>query len=73
MYAAAQGSAPACAQGATAPPGTPVGPPIDRRGDRVQLQLLDALWHWTGPRACEAIRRGAVWVDARAIGTRYPP
>jgi hypothetical protein len=71
-YADADGTAPACARAATAPVGTPVGPPIDRRGDRVQVQLLDALWHWTGPRRCSAIVRGPVWIDAQAIGSDYP-
>jgi hypothetical protein len=71
-YAAAQGATAACPNAATAPVGTLVGPPLDRRGGRVKVELLDALWHWTGPRACSAIRRGPVWVDARAIGTDYP-
>ncbi len=71
-YAAAEGAAAACPKAATAPIGTLVGPPRDRRGDRVQVELLDALWHWTGPLACRAIRRGPVWIDARAIGTDYP-
>ena len=71
-YAEADGSTPACANAAAAPAGTPVGPPLDRRAGRVQVQLLDALWHWTGPRACGAIRRGPVWIDRGAIGTGFP-
>jgi hypothetical protein len=71
-YAAAQGAAAACPKAPTAPAGTLVGAPLDRQGDRVQVELLDVLWHWTGPRACGAIRRGPVWIDAHAIGTDYP-
>ncbi len=71
-YADPDGSEPACAKAAAVPVGTPVGPPLARHGDRVQVRLLDALWHWTGQRRCDAIRRGPVWIDAHAIGTRYP-
>ncbi|HEX3704806.1 MAG TPA: hypothetical protein VHU82_15865 [Vicinamibacterales bacterium] len=72
-YAEGDGAAPACGRAASVPVGTPVGPLLDRHGDRVRVVLLDALWHWTGPRACGAIRQGAVWITADAIGTAFPP
>jgi hypothetical protein len=71
-YAGAGGESPACPRAATAPIGTPVSAPRDRIGTRVQVQVLDALWHWTGPLKCDAIRRSAVWIDESAVGTRYP-
>ena len=69
-YADAEGENPACPRAATAPIGTPVSARRNRNGRRVQV--LDALWHWTGLLKCDAIRRGAVWIDERALGTRYP-
>jgi hypothetical protein len=71
-YGAAEGEQPVCAKAEMVPVGTPVGPPLARRGDRVEVRLLDSLWHWTGQRRCDAIRRGPVWIDAHAIGTQYP-
>jgi hypothetical protein len=71
-YTAADG-APACGSRSTVPIGTPVSPPLQRSGERVQVMLLDAFWHWTGTAGCQAIRRGPVWIDASAIGTDFPP
>ena len=71
VYAAADGS-PACGARSTVPIGTPVSSPRQRAGARVQVMLLDALWHWTPPASCDAIRRGPVWIDAGAIGTDFP-
>jgi hypothetical protein len=71
-YADADGENPACPRAATAPIGTPVSAPRCRNGRRVQVQVLDALWHWTGPLKCDAIRRSAVWIDESAIGKSYP-
>ena len=70
-YAAADGK-PACGTHSTVPVGTPVSSPLQRTGERVQVTLLDALWHWTGAAGCEAVRRGPVWIDASAIGANFP-
>jgi hypothetical protein len=71
-YAAADGK-PACGDRSVIPAGTRVSSPLQRTGERVQVMLLDALWHWTGATGCDAIRRGPVWIDANAIGTDFPP
>jgi hypothetical protein len=71
-YAAAEGDEPLCPNADVVPAGTPVGPPIASEGGRVQVRLLDALWHWTGRRRCDAVRHGTVWIEPRAIGTDYP-
>jgi hypothetical protein len=71
-YADADGAQPACPSADAVPVGTPVGPALERRGDRVRVRLLDALWHWIGRRRCDAIRQGTVWIEQRAIGTDYP-
>jgi hypothetical protein len=71
-YAAADGDRPACPLAGTAPIGTPVRETGARNGTRVQVQVLDALWHWTGHLKCDAIRRGPVWIDESALGTQYP-
>ena len=71
-YAAADGDEPVCPKADIVPVGTPVGPPLARRDGRVQVRLLDALWHWTGRRNCDAVQQGLVWIDPHAIGTHYP-
>jgi len=71
-YAAADGEEPLCPKADVVPAGTPVSTPIAARGGRVQVRLLDALWHWTGRHRCDAIRQGTVWIEQRAIGTDYP-
>jgi hypothetical protein len=71
-FAGADGGAAACPNAPTIPVGTPVGTPIAHHGTRVQVEVVDSLWHWTGPRKCTAIRRGPVWIEERAIGTDYP-
>jgi hypothetical protein len=71
-YAAAEGDQPVCAKADIIPVGTPVSAPLARRGGRVQVRLLDALWHWTGRRNCDPIQHDPVWIDPRAIGTKYP-
>src|SRR6185369_13191691 len=63
---------PACGNRSIVPMGTPVSRPLQRDGERVQVILLDALWHWTAGGSCDAIRRGPVWIDAAAIGTDFP-
>jgi hypothetical protein len=71
-YASASGPNAACTNAPTMPVGTPVGPPLERRGPRVRVQVLDAMWHWTGNAKCDAIRKGPVWVEQQAIGTDFP-
>lgn len=72
VYAAADGQ-PVCPARSVVPVGTPVSAPLQRAGERVQVVLLDALWHWTGTEGCDAIRRGPVWIDASAISVDFPP
>jgi hypothetical protein len=71
-YATADGGA-VCGTRSVVPVGTPVSDPLQRAGERVQVMLLDAFWHWTATATCEAIRRGPVWIDANAIGADFPP
>ena len=69
-----KGTPPACPKAALAPVGTIVGqPPLETRGDRVQVELLDTLWALDGAARMRAIRKGPVWIDANAISTDYPP
>jgi hypothetical protein len=72
VYAAADGAT-VCGNRSVVPVGTPVSRPLQRAGNRVQVMVLDVLWHWTSPEPCDAIRRGPVWIDAGAIGTDFPP
>lgn len=65
-------SAAVCASRGAIPVGTPVDGPVETRGAWVKVVLLDALWHWAPPRACEAILKGAVWIPARAVGRAFP-
>jgi hypothetical protein len=71
-YRAASGdSVVACANDASVPIGTPVTEAFEHAEGRVRVLLLDALWHWTGKRRCDAVH-GDVWIDEHAIGTQYP-
>jgi hypothetical protein len=71
-YAAAEGTNVVCANAPAVPVGTPVSAPLERSGTRVRVQLLDAMWHWTGTAKCDPIRHGAVWIEEKAIGAAYP-
>jgi hypothetical protein len=70
-HSAADGG-PICGNLAVVPIGTPVGNAVQTVGTRVQVMLLDAFWHWASRPACEAVRRGPVWIDASAIGRNFP-
>jgi hypothetical protein len=70
---AAPDQGPICGRLAVVPAGTPVGNPVQTVGTRVQVMVLDAFWHWASRPACEAVRRGPVWIDASAIGRDFPP
>jgi hypothetical protein len=70
-YAAADGG-PVCGNLSVVPVGTPVSDPMQTAGGRVQVTLLDALWHWAPPAKCGAVRNGPVWLDASAIGRDFP-
>jgi hypothetical protein len=61
----------ACQSQALVPMGTPVSEPRQRSGAMVYVDVLDTQWHWAWQ--CSRIRTGPVWIDRRAIGTKYPP
>jgi hypothetical protein len=61
----------ACAATSTIPAGTPVSEPLQTRDGLVQVNVLDALWQWTPPVKCPAVR-GPVWVEAEAISKDFP-
>ena len=58
---------------AVVPTGTPVSAPLQTDGTRVQVMLLDALWHWTSSAKCDPVHRGPVWMDAGAIPAATSP
>jgi hypothetical protein len=66
------GTQPACGDRSMIPVGTPVSAPTARRGDFVQVRLLDALWQWLPPRACDPIHAEPIWVAESAIDTDFP-
>jgi len=70
-YAAADGG-PVCGTLAVVPAGTPVSDPVQTSGGRIQVMLLDALWHWAPPVKCAAVRNGPVWLDAGVVGRDFP-
>lgn len=72
-FADAAGARDACVSGGSLPVGTPVSAPLGRQGKRIQVLVLDALWHFTGREKCSAILKGPVWIDGDAIGSDYPP
>jgi hypothetical protein len=71
IYLDAGQTRPACAN-AVAPPGTPVGAPVETRGSMRRVPILDALWQWGPPRECEAVHSRSVWVPASSISSHYP-
>jgi hypothetical protein len=71
MYATADGT-PACPNANTIPIGTPVSDPLQTSGALIQVQLLDALWHWTSTNKCDAVRKGPVWIKADAVSADFP-
>ena len=70
-YATADGE-PICGRGAVVPMGTPVSTTLQTDGARVQVMLLDALWHWTSAAKCDPIHHAPVWIDEAAIGRDFP-
>lgn len=68
----AAGTEAACPTRRPIPVGTPVGPPLERRGALQQVRLLDALWAWTGDDRCDAVHHERVWIRTDAVGTDYP-
>jgi hypothetical protein len=71
MSAAAGGPA-LCPAAGPIPVGTPVSEPLQKSGSRIQVHLLDALWHWAAPAKCPAARQGPVWIDADVVSTEFP-
>ncbi len=67
VYVDAAKSREACGPGETVPPGTPVAQ-RQRSGRMAEVVLLDIMWQWAPPNACDAIHKGTVWIDAAAIG-----
>jgi hypothetical protein len=61
-----------CGARSRVPVGTVVSEPLERGAQRVRVQLLDTLWHWTSPDRCDAIHHEAVWIDASAISRDFP-
>lgn len=71
-YADAERTMPVCASVGSLPVGTPVGEPLESRGNMVQVEVLDALWKFAPPVKCPAIHQKAVWIQKSAIGTDFP-
>jgi hypothetical protein len=64
---------PACTVGGSLPVGTPVSAkPLARQDSRLQVIVLDALWHFTDRAKCSTILKSPVWVDGNAISSDYP-
>jgi hypothetical protein len=70
-YADAEGE-PICGDRSVVPVGTPVSGPLQRAGDRVQVIMLDAHWHWAEAASCDAIRRNPVSADFPPRSSRLP-
>jgi hypothetical protein len=61
-----------CSSRGAIPIGTPVSEPLQTKGTLIQVQILDALWHWAPPAKCAAVREGPVWIEADVLGTEFP-
>jgi hypothetical protein len=72
VYAKPDKTATACGTRSNIPVGTPVSDPIATDNGMIQVVMLDALWHWAPPTKCDAIHKGAVWIDASAVSAKYP-
>jgi hypothetical protein len=62
----------ACGAAGTIPAGTPVSEPLQTKDGLVQVVVLDALWQWTPPVKCTAVREGPVWIEADSISKDFP-
>jgi hypothetical protein len=62
----------ACGATGTIPAGTPVSDPLQTKDGLVQVVVLDALWQWTPPAKCAAVREGPVWIEAGSISRNFP-
>lgn len=71
-YADADQTMPVCATVGSLPVGTPVGDPLQTRGNMIQVEILDALWKFAPPVKCAAIHEKPVWIAKAAVGTQYP-
>ena len=72
IYVDAEKTRDACGANDTVPVGTPVGAPLRTSGEMVQVNVLDALWHWAPPARCDAVVSGPVWIERGAISADYP-
>ncbi len=72
VYADPEGTMPVCASVGAVPVGTPIGKPLQTRGDMMQAVLLDALWKYAPPVRCPFVRQKPVWIATAAVGTQYP-
>jgi hypothetical protein len=61
-----------CSSRGAIPIGTPVSEPLQTKGTLIQVQILDALWHWAPPAKCAAVREGPVWIEADVLSTDFP-
>jgi hypothetical protein len=61
----------ACGPGEAIPLGTPVKE-LRRADAMANVILLDSMWRW-GPRGCDAVHRGSVWIESAAMSSDYPP
>jgi hypothetical protein len=67
IFKDAVGQTDACGNGDTAPVGTPVKE-LRQESGRVEVILLDALWHWAPPHECVPVHKAPVWIDPSAVG-----
>jgi len=71
-YATAERGGVVCGERGAIPIGTAVGEPLATRGSMVQVVLLDTQWNWATPVKCPDIHKGAVWIEASAVGRDFP-
>jgi hypothetical protein len=68
----AEGTRPACGAASEIPVGTVVSDPIETRGEKIQVRVLDTFWKWTDPARCNVIHRQPVWIASDSVGADYP-
>ena len=71
VYADAGRTRDACGPRDTVPVGTPVDE-LQHTSSMIQVLVLDALWRWSPPHGCRAVRTGPVWVESGTISRDYP-
>ena len=71
VYADAERTREACADGDTVPVGTPVIE-LRRSGELAEVRLLDVMWRWTDQKKCDRVHTQPVWIPAANISANYP-